>query len=286
MPRRYHVRLVVSIADMIEGPPTPPARKPLPILTTCDCGKTLRAPDAFAGRTVRCPACGTQLSVPAVADLSHDNDVYELDASDLAMPADGGPDDSMQRMVDRYPDTRPRILNEPMNEADAPDDRKVRRMIQVTLAAALVILLVGGGWLSMIAYDFLTTPTAPPGAKKKTRNVGYLDMLATARGRGKSVVGASNMRQLLMGITQFELTYGRYPQSLNDLVDHMPGYAPLLVNPRTGASPGFVYVKPEGQGGANTPVLYEGAAGQIDPDGSVGYLNGHIEVNLPEPDDS
>lgn len=38
---------------------------PIPII--CDCGKQLRAPDEFAGKRVKCPACGEPVAVPARA---------------------------------------------------------------------------------------------------------------------------------------------------------------------------------------------------------------------------
>jgi hypothetical protein len=39
----------------------------MPISATCACGKTLRAPDEFAGRRVKCPACGTPVAIPGQA---------------------------------------------------------------------------------------------------------------------------------------------------------------------------------------------------------------------------
>lgn len=39
----------------------------MPIMINCTCGKALRAPDAFAGKRVKCPACGSQVTVPDAA---------------------------------------------------------------------------------------------------------------------------------------------------------------------------------------------------------------------------
>ncbi len=36
----------------------------MPITLSCSCGRTLQAPDAFAGLRVRCPACAAVLAVP------------------------------------------------------------------------------------------------------------------------------------------------------------------------------------------------------------------------------
>jgi hypothetical protein len=37
----------------------------MPITFNCACGKTLRVPDANAGRRAKCPACSAIVSVPA-----------------------------------------------------------------------------------------------------------------------------------------------------------------------------------------------------------------------------
>ena len=36
----------------------------MPITFNCACGKTLRVPDASAGRRAKCPSCGAVVSVP------------------------------------------------------------------------------------------------------------------------------------------------------------------------------------------------------------------------------
>ena len=38
----------------------------VPIDMRCGCGRLLKAPDALAGKSVKCPACGRVLEVPAV----------------------------------------------------------------------------------------------------------------------------------------------------------------------------------------------------------------------------
>lgn len=37
----------------------------MPITFTCACGKTLRVPDASAGKRAKCPACGAVIDIPA-----------------------------------------------------------------------------------------------------------------------------------------------------------------------------------------------------------------------------
>jgi hypothetical protein len=43
----------------------------------CECGKSLRTKDEFAGRRTRCPSCGTVLVVPLPTEPEMD-DVYHL----------------------------------------------------------------------------------------------------------------------------------------------------------------------------------------------------------------
>lgn len=57
----------------------------MPIITSCACGKTLRAKDEFAGKRLKCPACGqvitipTQAEEPPLADAKDDeNDTVEI----------------------------------------------------------------------------------------------------------------------------------------------------------------------------------------------------------------
>lgn len=37
----------------------------MPITVACQCGKSIEVPDAFAGRTGKCKACGSRLDIPA-----------------------------------------------------------------------------------------------------------------------------------------------------------------------------------------------------------------------------
>ena len=44
----------------------------MPIQVQCSCGKTLRAPDAAAGKRVKCPACSQVIGVPMADSVSED----------------------------------------------------------------------------------------------------------------------------------------------------------------------------------------------------------------------
>ena len=56
------------------------------IVVACGCGKKLKAPEASAGRRVKCPACGAVLTVPQPVVAGAADDGYEL-MDDLAPPA-------------------------------------------------------------------------------------------------------------------------------------------------------------------------------------------------------
>ena len=57
----------------------------MPIEIRCQCGKRLKAPDNFAGRTVSCPGCKAAIQVPALAANPADDD-FEDDVEYEASP--------------------------------------------------------------------------------------------------------------------------------------------------------------------------------------------------------
>lgn len=67
----------------------------MPVSLTCSCGRTLSIPDRFAGTTVKCPACGMDVAVPA--DVASDRPRVATDpalptimpARNAATPAEG-----------------------------------------------------------------------------------------------------------------------------------------------------------------------------------------------------
>jgi len=51
----------------------------MPINVHCDCGKTLRVKDEYAGRSGKCPACGRRVDVPLPEpEPAADDDLYAL----------------------------------------------------------------------------------------------------------------------------------------------------------------------------------------------------------------
>ena len=90
----------------------------------------------------------------------------------------------------------------------------------------------------------------------------------------------ARMSHLLQAIIRYANDNdGRLPDDLDDLVES----GALKVNPATGGDPRFIYVRPAGRlaeiaDPARTPILYESLDGRRNPDGNVGYADGHVEA--------
>ena len=63
----------------------------MPIKVTCECGKVTNVPDAYAGRTGKCPACKRPVKVPllqpaAVAEPAVSQPAYHSPAPKVSAP--------------------------------------------------------------------------------------------------------------------------------------------------------------------------------------------------------
>ncbi len=105
----------------------------------------------------------------------------------------------------------------------------------------------------------------------------YFDILLEARDRAEGLVSASNIRQIGLALLTYTQDTGDFPESFEDLKAHVPGFEQLLINPRTGENPGFIYEKPPpGAPPSLTPVVWEAWQGQKDPTGAVLYGDGSV----------
>src|SRR5262245_36679807 len=72
------------------GPSRPPTNlRAMTIALECDCGKAVKVSDALAGKRMKCPACGANLTVPAALPPPPDeaNDDFEVLDDDTPLPA-------------------------------------------------------------------------------------------------------------------------------------------------------------------------------------------------------
>ncbi len=222
----------------------------MPTLLQCDCGKKLNAPDALAGRAIKCPHCGAAQVVP------------------LAEPA-GFADGLDDAPVDTRPVLRP--IDEP--DTSRPDARRVALLTRICVAVVALLVIGGISW----AVWWYNRPTQlPPVAAGE--GDGYFDQLVKARNKGRAVVASHNMNQLLLAIRTYHLNHGEYPRSMADLLRSNPALQKVMTNPSTKQNPGYIYAPPPPNAGPTTPVLYEALNGAIDPDGAVGHLGGQITL--------
>jgi hypothetical protein len=115
---------------------------------------------------------------------------------------------------------------------------------------------------------------------KSTNNpLAYFKVIADARHQARGIASASNLRQLGIGLQMYlDNNSQAWPDRIEQLKGVMSGYDAVMVNPRTGDNPGFIYIRPQsGANAATTPVLYEAFHGKPDPNGAVLYADGHIE---------
>ncbi len=114
-------------------------------------------------------------------------------------------------------------------------------------------------------------------AKTATGPLAYFDVIRDARSQAHGIVSASNLRQLGMGLQMYVNDHNAFPESLADLRPYLGDLEAIMVNPRTGANPGFIYQKPSPTADpASTPVIFESYQGQPDLNGAVLYGDGSI----------
>ena len=117
-----------------------------------------------------------------------------------------------------------------------------------------------------------------PASKHASGPMAYFDVLRDARSQAKGIVSANNMRQIGFALQSYLNDHrGKFPESLLELRPYLPSIEQLLINPRTGENPGFIYEPPPpGAAAGTTPVLFEALGGAKDPTGAVLYADGSI----------
>src|SRR4051812_35870664 len=89
----------------------------MPLAVTCDCGKRLQAKEEYAGRQVRCPACGTILTVPQ-ADAPppvEEREAFRFQDQEEAGRTPYRPARELPEQIDRRPLTPDGRVRQPRN---------------------------------------------------------------------------------------------------------------------------------------------------------------------------
>jgi hypothetical protein len=183
-------------------------------------------------------------------------------------------------------------LRQPMIEALAAFMRgkSNKRIEQITQFSSYLSVFTNnvpqheGTELSAAAAGTVLTRTAE----------GIGDGLALAREEALVVRSLNQMKALIIALNGYAQDHrGEYPESLAALKDNnfVQDFDKLIVNPRTGENPGYIYVRPattiyklvKANRTASTPLLYESRGGRKDPRGLIGYANASVERgDLPE----
>lgn len=270
------------------------------IVITCDgCGQRFKAGEQHAGRRVRCPGCEGVVNVPVPDDRDEDapkviaatgGEGYDLGEHTRRAVTETGAPSPLQRAAARVED----------QDQELAANAGLRGGVVGGGVLLLMGLCVGLWWLSRPGPTSAqptprgTQPSLssaagkggrgpapalmPPQVQQKNQKGGYFSVLHKSRDRAKGVNAMHNMRQMIIGIRTYELSYGKYPRSLQDLINENPSFAQIMSNPRTGDPVGYIYVPPRRGAKGTTPVLYEAYQGQIDPEGAIGYLDGHVAL--------
>lgn len=113
----------------------------MPIAVACSCGVKLKAPDAAAGKRVKCPKCGSPVSVPVPAPAS-DFEMVDDDPPPVAAPAkkkpklvdDDDPPPTTKKMPTAAktqpmpkPKPKPVVVDEPVDDDDEDEDEKPKK---------------------------------------------------------------------------------------------------------------------------------------------------------------
>jgi hypothetical protein len=118
--------------------------------------------------------------------------------------------------------------------------------------------------------------------------------LMRARDAANQVKSASNLRMLGQSVLLYSNeNNGKYPDKLEDLKSQFdfgsPTFDDVTKNPRSTDKPGYIYVKPAAKladvrNPSETPVFFESLNGKKNPDGLIGYADGHVaSVSNPVP---
>ena len=139
------------------------------------------------------------------------------------------------------------------------------------------------GTASLPASPAPVPPVAAVVRKKPSSSnnpLAYFDVLVEARDKARGIVAMSTMQQFGYAFHLYLQDHQQqWPDALDQLRPYLSGYDQVIVNPRTKANPGYLYVKPKPDANPlKTAILYESRGGYRDLSGSILYADGHVKA--------
>ncbi len=137
----------------------------MPLSVQCPCGAKLRAPDAAAGKSLKCPKCGEGVPVPASAAQSAipPNRDPTRKPAEPPRAADAAPPPPTAVGDERHPRERARTDDRPhRRDADGDTDNKPRRGSPIVALVVGGIALVGFGIVALAFGIYLVMPKVKP----------------------------------------------------------------------------------------------------------------------------
>lgn len=113
---------------------------------------------------------------------------------------------------------------------------------------------------------------------------GYFDVMLDARDRARGLAMEATLRQINLALQMYMVQHDEAPRDFDDLAPFLGVHPSGIAHPRTGETPGFIYVPPpEGADPDQTPVIFEALDGRPDFSGARVYLSGRIDRGTGAP---
>ena len=188
----------------------------------CSCRRSFKAPDGYAGRRVKCPACGTRLSVPGGSpegeDISFEDDYGIEPPSRRTCGACGTPVEENAVVCTNcgvdFTTGLHAHTTDPTTPQGEEGGRRAPKVVVLIAAGILVLgaatfLLVRGGKAGGDAAE-----QSAPAPKKKLDPADYFLIQAKTLNRARKLQFLLSVQSSLRAYVAIK---GRYPASLDDL---------------------------------------------------------------------
>lgn len=162
----------------------------MPIAVACSCGVKLKAPDAAAGKRVKCPKCGNPVSVPVPAPAD-DFEMVDDDPPPAPAPArkkpklvdDDDPPPTTKKMPTAAktqpmprPKPKPVVVDEPVDDDDEEDEKpkkkKGKKKKEEPKSKLPLILGIGGGVVGLLVIVGIVVAVVAGGGGGQAQGTG------------------------------------------------------------------------------------------------------------------